>query len=109
MNRVTVAWIVIAVVGVGTYLVRASFLAVAERVAAIPERWRTPLRLIPPAVLAALIAPAVLRPDGGALALVGPRPIAAVVALGVAVWTRSVLATIVVGLATVVGLELLLP
>lgn len=107
MSRITIAWIVIAVVGVGTYLVRASFLAVADRVAAIPERWRTPLQLIPPAVLAALIAPAVLRPDG-ALSLVGPRPLAAVVALGVAWWTRSVLATILVGLAAAVGFEMLL-
>ena len=107
MSRVTIAWIVIAVVGVGTYLVRASFLAVADRVAAIPARWRTPLQLIPPAVLAALIAPAVLRPDG-ALNVVGSRPLAALAALGVAWWTRSVLATILVGLAAALGLELLL-
>ena len=107
MSRVTVAWIVIAVVGLGTYLVRASFLSVADRVAQIPERWRTPLRLIPPAVLAALVAPAVLRPEGE-LVLLGPRVFAGLIALGVALWTRSILATIVVGLAAAVGLEVLL-
>jgi hypothetical protein len=36
VNRVTIAWIVLIVVGVGTYLVRASFLSVADRVAEIP-------------------------------------------------------------------------
>jgi branched-subunit amino acid transport protein len=107
MSRTTIAWIAIAAVGLGTYLVRASFLAVAHRVAEIPARWRTPLRLIPPAVLAALVAPAVLRPDG-VVVLLGPRAIAGAIALGVAVWTRSVLATILVGLAAAVGLEVLL-
>jgi branched-subunit amino acid transport protein len=107
MSRVTVAWIVMAVVGAGTYLIRASFLAVADRVAQIPERWRTPLQLIPPAVLAALVAPALLRPEGE-LTLLGPRVFAGLIALGVAVWTRSILATILVGLAAAFGLELLL-
>jgi branched-subunit amino acid transport protein len=106
VSRVTIAWIVIAVVGIGTYLVRASFLAVADQVAAVPERWRTPLRLIPPAVLAALVAPAVLRP-GGELTLLGPRAFAGLIALAVAVWTRNILATILVGLAAAIGLELL--
>lgn len=105
MSRVTVGWIVLAVVGVGTYLIRASFLAVADRVATIPDRWRTPLRLIPPAVLAALVGPAVLRPEGAQIVL-GARPAAALVALAVAWWTRNVLATIVVGLVAVVGFEL---
>ena len=106
MSRVTIAWIVLSVVGLGTYLVRASFLAVADRVAGVPERWRTPLRLIPPAVLAALVAPALLRPEG--LLVIGPRAFAGAVALAVAVWTRSVLATILVGLVAVVGFEALL-
>lgn len=106
MSRAQVAWVVLLAGAIGTYLIRASFLAVADRVAEIPARWRTPLRLIPPAVLAALITPAVLRPDGVLTAL-GPRPLAALVALGVALWTRSVIATIVVGLAAAIGLEAL--
>ncbi len=106
MSRVQLAWVALLAGGFGTYLIRASFLAMAHRVAQIPERWRTPLRLIPPAVLAALIAPAVLRP-AGVVTLLGPRPLAALAALGVALWTRSVIATIVVGLAAAIGLEAL--
>ena len=107
MSRVQLAWVALLVGGFGTYLIRVSFLAMAHRVTEIPERWRMPLRLIPPAVLAALITPAVLRPDG-VLTPLGPRPLAALIALGIALWTRSVIATILVGLATVIGLEVLL-
>lgn len=107
MSRVTAAWVTIVAAGLGTYAIRASFLAVADRVAAVPERLRTPLRLIPPAVLAALVAPAVLRAEGVFTPL-GPRALAGLVALVVAVWTRSVLATILVGMAAAIGFEHLL-
>jgi branched-subunit amino acid transport protein len=98
-------WIVIGVVGVGTYLLRSSFLFVADRMAALPEHVRVPLGLIPPAVLAALVAPAVLRPEGAGVVMIGPRSLAAMLALGIALWTRSVLATIGVGLLAVAILE----
>jgi branched-subunit amino acid transport protein len=63
--------------------------------------------LIPPAVLAALVAPALLRPEG-VFAPFGPRAVAGLVALVVAFVTRSVIATILVGLGAVIGLEVLL-
>jgi branched-subunit amino acid transport protein len=107
MTRTTAAWIAIVAVGLGTYAIRGSFLLVAHRVAEIPPRWRTPLRMIPPAVLAALTAPALLRPDGPFVPL-GPRALAGFVAAVVAWWTRSILATILVGLAAAIGFEHLL-
>ena len=107
MSRTTAAWVAIVAVGVGSYAIRGSFLLVADRVARIPPRWRTPLQMIPPAVLAALAAPALLRPDGPFVPF-GPRALAGLIALAVAWWTRSILATILVGLAAAFGLEQLL-
>lgn len=107
MSRTLAVWIAFVVISVGTYLFRASFLIAADRGTKVPERWRTPLRMIPPAVLAALVAPALLRP-AQVFDPFGPRALAGLVALVVALVTRNILATIVVGLAAAVGFELLL-
>lgn len=103
----TAAWTVIVAGAAGTFLLRASSLLLAERFRGIPEGAREALRMVPAAALAALVAPAVLRP-GGTLTLVGPRPVAALLALLVAWRTRNVLATIVTGLVAVVIAETLL-
>jgi branched-subunit amino acid transport protein len=105
MTATQTAWLVIVIGGIATFAIRGSFLLVATRLAELPDTTRELLRMIPAAALAALVAPAVLRTDGQ-LVLLGPRPLAALIALGVAWWTRSVAVTIVVGLIAVVGLEL---
>lgn len=103
MSRVTI-WTAILVASAGTYVFRASFLAAAARVATVPPLVQRLLRQIPPAVFAALVAPAVVRPDG-ALDLWQPRLAAAAVA-GLAGWrTRNVGVTLVVGLTTLALLE----
>jgi branched-subunit amino acid transport protein len=107
MTRTTTAWVVIAGAGVLTFAIRGSFLLVASRLAALPEAARELLRMIPAAALAALVAPALLRTDDR-LVLLGPKPLAGLVALGVAWWSRSVLVTIAAGLLAIVGLDLLL-
>jgi branched-subunit amino acid transport protein len=107
MTATQTAWLVIVIGGIATFAIRGSFLLVATRLAELPDTTRELLRMIPAAALAALVAPAVLRTDGQ-LVLLGPRPLAALIALGVAWWTRSVAATIAVGLIAVVGLELVL-
>ena len=101
------AWTVILIGGLATFAIRGSFLLVAGRLPSTPEGLREAFRMIPPAALAALAAPAILRPDV-ALELLGPRSIAGVVALVVAWLTRSVLLTIVAGMLVVVGAEWLL-
>ncbi len=99
---------IIFVVGIGTYLLRLSFIGiVGDRV--MPEWALVPLRFVAPAVLAALIAPAVLLNDG-ALDLSpasNPRALAAMVALLLAWKTRSVPVVIAAGLATVWALQAL--
>ena len=107
MSLVATAWIVILAAGMLTFAIRGSFLLAAGRLDRLPQPVLDLLRLIPAAALAALVAPAVLRPDGE-LVLLGPRPLAGLVALLVAIVTRNVLLTIGVGLAAVVGFELLL-
>ena len=107
MSPTVTAWIVIVLGGIGTFAIRGSLLLFASRLAELPDATRELLRMIPAAALAALVAPAVLRADGEVV-LLGPRPLAALVALGIAWWTRSVFLTIAVGLVAVVALEALL-
>lgn len=59
------------------------------------------LGFVPPAVLTAIIVPAVLVPDGQVpdLSPANPYLLAALVALAVALWRRNLMLTIVVGMA----------
>lgn len=103
MSGVPAGWVVIGAGALLTYSIRAVFLVFAGRLTAVPPLVREGLRMIPAAALAALVAPAVLRPEGE-LVLLGPRPIAAILAALVAWRTRNVALTIVVGMAAVIAL-----
>lgn len=104
MDLIGAVWTVILIGGAATFGLRASFLLAAGRLETTPEWVRTVFRMIPPAALAALAAPAVLRPDG-ALTVLSPRPLAALLALVVAWRTRSIGWTMAAGLVAVFGLE----
>jgi branched-subunit amino acid transport protein len=97
---VSTTWVAIIAAGVGTFLMRASFLLVAHRMAEVPEGVRRVLRQIPPAALAALVVPAFLRPDGK-LGLWQPELAAGALAALVCWRTRSTIATLVVGMGAV--------
>lgn len=93
--------------GLLTFATRAVFLLGGKRLSLGP-RFRALLAYVPPAVLAALIAPEVFVRDGAlAMGLDNPRLWAALVAAGVALWTRSVLATIGLGLLALWCLQLI--
>ncbi len=103
MNRV---WTAILLSGAGTFAMRASFLAAASRLAEVPPFAQRLLRQIPPAALAAIVAPALLRPDGR-FDLVQPE-LAAGLAAGLVAWrTRNVALTLIVGLGGLVLLKAL--
>ena len=91
-------WIAIACVGATTFLLRASFIVFADP-QRFPPFFRRALAFVPPAVLAAIVAPGLLV-DAGALdlSLHNLRLLAGVLAIAVAARTRSVLATIVSGM-----------
>lgn len=104
----TRALVVIVLGGIGTFLIRGCVLLVADRVGEVSESVRSALTMIPPAALAALVAPAVLRPGGGPLALLSAEALAGLVAVVVAAWTRSAAWTIAAGMTSVVAFSLLL-
>lgn len=93
-------WTAVVAVGVLTFLVRFSFIYLFGRIDGVPPRLEAALRYVPPAVLAALVAPAFVEvgPTVGAT-LGDERLLAAAVAAVVAWRTESVLATIVAGMA----------
>lgn len=101
------AWVVAVAGGIITFLLRFSFLAAAQRLREVSPAARTALRMIPPAALAALVAPAVLRPEGP-IAIISPEVAAAAAAMVVMWRTGNVLATLAVGLGVVVLLGPLL-
>lgn len=99
------ALVLFAVAGLGTYLLRASLVVVLGRVT-VPVRLERSFRYIAPAVLAAIVAPALLLDDAGSPALFDLRVLAGVAA-GLAAWHwRTIPAALAAGLGTywVVGL-----
>jgi len=103
VNRV---WTAIIVAGIGTFAMRASFLAFAHRLSEVPPAVQRVLRQIPPAAFAALVIPAFVRPEGH-FDLLQPRLVAGLLATVVAWKTKSVALTLVVGMATLMILDAL--
>jgi branched-subunit amino acid transport protein len=92
-------WTVILALGIGTYLIRLSFLVLIGG-RTVPPRAMRLLRYVPVAVLPALVAQLVVWPAATEGALDPPRMIAAVAALGIGAATRSTLGAIGGGMAT---------
>lgn len=103
MNRI---WTAIVLIGLGTFAMRASFLAFADRLADVPPTIQRLLRQIPPAALASIVAPALLRPEGH-IDLLQPRLAAGVLA-GLVAWrTRNIALTLLVGMGALLLLDAL--
>ena len=92
-------WWVMILGGLATFAIRAFFiLLVGQR--EIPPLLRRALYFIPPAVLTAIILPELVLPRGSLdLSPTNPNLLAGLVAVLVAWRTRSVLLTIVIGMA----------
>lgn len=100
-------WLWAALVGMGlvTLALRASFLLLGERLR-LPRGLERALAYVPPAVLAAIVAPALLAgDDGGGGAGDAPRLLAALAAALAAWRLKSLAATIVVGMVALWGLR----
>lgn len=97
-------WATVLLAGAGTFAMRASFLLAARRLTAVPPGVDRVLRQIPPAALAALVVPSLLRPDGE-FGVFQARLAVGLVAALVAWRTRSSAATLVVGLGLLTLLE----
>jgi len=97
-------WATILLAGVGTFAMRASFIAAADRLVDVPPWAQRVLRQIPPAALASIVLPALLRPEGE-LDFTHPRFLAGTVAALVAWRTNNVVATLIVGMGVVALLQ----
>jgi branched-subunit amino acid transport protein len=93
-------WLVMLLGGVITFGMRFSLIyLLAEGRFHIPLALRRALHYVPPAVLSALIFPALFLPeDTWALAVTNHRLLAGLVAIGVAWFSKSALLTIVAGM-----------
>lgn len=92
-------WSVIVGAGVITFLLRASFIVFADP-HKFPHIFRVALAFVPPAVLAAIVAPGLAMPQGAFdLTFANPRWIAGLVAIAVAAVLRNALAAIAAGMA----------
>ena len=101
-------WFVIVGAGLVTFLLRASFIVFADP-HKFPHAFRVALVFVPPAVLAAIVAPGLAMPQGlFDLTLANPRWIAGLVAIAVAVAVRNPLAVIAAGMAALWGLQAML-
>ncbi len=91
-------WLAMIGLGILTFLIRFSFIALLERWQAPPLVQRA-LRFVPVAVLTAIIAPELMLRDGQFITEpMNPRLLAGLVAALVAWKTKNVILTIVVGM-----------
>lgn len=103
------SWLIIGLIGAGTYLTRLSFIGIiGER--QIPAWCIPPLRYVAPAVLAAIVGPAIVLTDLGfdLSPASNPRFLAAALAAVVTWRLRNVVWAIVVGMGTLWVLQWLL-
>ena len=98
------AWLAIVLAAAGTFAMRAAFLVAAHRLTDVPVAVQRVLRQIPPAALASIVVPELLRPHDE-LDLWQPELAAGAVAALVIWRTRSTALTLVVGMAVLVGLR----
>ena len=95
IDKVTI-WTVIALLGIGTFLIRFSFLGLIGS-KPLPAWVLRHLRYTAVAVLPGLVAPLVIWPAATGGALDPPRMAAAVATVVVGLWRRSVLAGMIAG------------
>ena len=100
-------WLIILVLGAGTFLVRFSFLgALGSR--SLPAWLLRHLRYTAVGILPAMVTPLVLWPQATGGQMEAGRIAAATLALAVGLWTRNAIWAIVTGMAGFWGLGWLL-
>lgn len=107
MTNSTTLWIVIISLGLGTYLIRFSFLGLIGG-RELPEWCLRQLRYVAVAVMPALITPLVIWPDATGGEPDPARLIAALAAFVIGIRFNSVIGAVFAGMATLYGLQYLL-
>ena len=98
-------WLTIVLAGLVTFAIRLSFIALLGH-GGMPGWMRRALRFVPPAVLCAIIFPALLL-EGGSLTLGHARLAAGLAAIVVAWFSKNVVLTIAIGMLALIGLQAL--
>ncbi len=98
-------WLVFALAGIGTYLIRLSGIALLGDEDRIPPLARRALRMIGPAAMGAIVGNALLL-DGEGWRPFGAWHVAAIAALAVGLWRRSLGLTLLAGAAVFAALRL---
>jgi branched-subunit amino acid transport protein len=93
-------WLIIMAVSLATFLLRASFIVFADP-HRFPHAFRQALTFVPPAVLAAIVAPGLLLRDGVLdLSLANERLFAGLAAIVATIFVRNAMAAIAAGMST---------
>jgi branched-subunit amino acid transport protein len=103
----TEIWIIILALGVGTFVIRFSFLGILGN-RALPLWLLRHLRYTAVGILPAMVTPLVLWPEATGGQMDPSRIAAASLALAVGLWTKNAIWAIVVGMATLWGIGWLL-
>lgn len=99
-------WLVLVVVTISTMAFKLSFVEAFSDEERLPPWLSRALRHVPPAVIAALVAPVFFAPNGTLVRSLDPRLVAGLAAAVVAWRTESVLATLAVGMGALWTFEL---
>lgn len=103
----TTLWIVIVLLGLGTYLIRFSFLGLIGN-RTLPDWVLRHLRYVAVAVLPGLIAPLVVWPQATGGHLDPARLAAAFIAFGIGIFSKNTVASIIGGMIALYGMQFLL-
>lgn len=102
----THVWLIVLALAAATFVTRLSFIGLLAHVE-LPRLLQRALSYVPPAILAAIVAPQVFPVVRDLPTFDWPRLIAALVAFAVAFRTRSTLATVCIGMLVLWGLQAL--
>jgi branched-subunit amino acid transport protein len=98
-------WLIILIGGLLTFLTRLSFIILHDRIK-VPDWFRRGLRFVPVAVLSAIILPSLTNPHGPLfISWRNPQLLAGMMAILVAWRSRSVILTIISGMAALLILQ----
>jgi branched-subunit amino acid transport protein len=92
-------WLVIVALGVGSYLIRFSFIGLIGN-RELPAWALRLLRYTPVAVIPGMVAPLILWPAATGGQPDPVRSLAAIVTIAIGLWTRNVAISVLSGLAT---------
>jgi branched-subunit amino acid transport protein len=99
-------WLLFVAIGVGTYLLRGSFILMAGSQRQ-PVWMNRALRFVPASLMAALVFPALVRLQAEGLEYDWPRLLAALIAALIAWRSGNMLWTVMAGMGTLWGIQFL--